>query len=409
LSSDRVDALIFGGGVAGLWTLRVLLEAGLDAWLVETVGLGAAQSTQAQGIVHGGGKYALRRVGDVEAIRRIREMPQRWRDHRAGRRFPSLERARTTSEECWLWLPAGSWRARLEAVTLLPLLRHGGVLASAPRSRPRAEWPLPLQRHAYRAYSMAEPVLEPVSVIDALAEPVRDRCLRIERSEPGDFERQAEGYRIRLREGGRQLQVHAKNVVACAGEGNASLLECADHDPRRMQRRPLRMGMVKGDLPLLCGHCVLGGRTRLTVTTVDRTDGSRAWQVGGEIAERHAGTTGDDFFSDLVAELQRTLPGLSLSQTELADYPAVRAEAANEAVRRPSGVQVEAVDPAFVVAWPTKWALAPLLAEEVAGIVAPRRFDGGFSDAFADWARADISRPPWERATWRSANSVRPA
>jgi hypothetical protein len=61
------------------------------------------------------------------------------------------------------------------------------------------------------------------------------------------------------------------------------------------------------------------------------------------------------------------------------------------------------------VAWPTKWALAPLLAEEVARIVVPRRTDGDFGNAFADWARAEISRPPWERATWRSADSVRPA
>ena len=152
MTGARVDTLVFGGGVAGLWTLRVLVEAGVDAWLVETRGLGAAQSMQAQGIVHGGGKYALRRVGDVEAIRHIREMPERWRAHRAGLREPSLVGAQTSSDCCWLWLPARSWRARLEAATLIPFLRHGGVLTAAPRSSPRSEWPEPLREHAYRGH-----------------------------------------------------------------------------------------------------------------------------------------------------------------------------------------------------------------------------------------------------------------
>ena len=116
MNAVPVDTLVFGGGIAGLWTLHELLEAGVDAWLVETDGLGAAQSVQAQGIVHGGGKYALRRVGDVEAIRHIRAMPTRWREHRSGSRRPSLAAAITSSEQCWLWLHAQT-RVHLPSLT----------------------------------------------------------------------------------------------------------------------------------------------------------------------------------------------------------------------------------------------------------------------------------------------------
>lgn len=405
----RTDVVIFGGGVAGLWTLHVLLDAGLDALLVETQTLGGAQSMQAQGIVHGGGKYALRRVGDVEAIRQIREMPERWRAHRAGRRRPSLAAAHTSSEQCWLWLPRGSFLSRVEALTLMPMLRHGGVLASPPRSRSRSEWPEPLQAHALRAYSMDEPVLEPVSVIRALSEPVAHRLLKAAPLAEGGLERGEDGFRLHLDCAGTRRELQARRMVACAGAGNADLLRVAGHDPGRMQRRPLRMGLVRGALPALHGHCVLGGRTRVTITSVDVGDGRRVWQVGGELAERRASTTDDSFFDELQRELDRALPGLSLSGTELADYAAVRAEAANDAMRRPSGVQVETVEEGFLVAWPTKWAMAPLLAEEIAQVIVPGLVAQAAPADAGDWPRAQIGTPPWEQATWRNAHSGQPA
>lgn len=401
MNSPRVDTLVLGGGVAGLWTLHELLDAGVDAWLGETGGLGGMQSMQAQGIVHGGGKYALRRVGDVEAIRQIREMPARWREHRAGLRRPSLASAHTSSEECWLWLPRQGWRPRLEALTLIPFLRTGGVLAAPPRARGRESWPEPLRHHAYRAYSMDEPVLEPVSVIESLAAPVAARLLQV--GPLADVQRTDEGFHVRFRDS-RSLE--ARRLVACAGEGNAEILSVAGHHGARMQRRPLRMGLVRGSLPALHGHCVLGGRTRMTITSVDLADGRRVWQVGGELAERWASTEGGDFFGDLEKELGLVLPGLDLSAMEFGDYPAVRAEAANEDVRRPSGVQVSEVEPGLVVAWPTKWAMAPLLAEEVSRLVVPGASDG--HDPPRDWPRASVGIPPWERTTWRSVNSVRP-
>jgi len=64
------------------------------------------------------------------------------------------------------------------------------------------------------------------------------------------------------------------------------------------------------------------------------------------------------------------------------------------------------LDPCLVVAWPTKWAMAPLLAEEVARLVVGGAGEAG--DGPGDWPRAAMGIPPWERATWRSVNSVRP-
>ena len=48
------DILIFGGGIAGLWTLHRLRRAGFAACLLESSSLGSTQSIGSQGIIHGG-------------------------------------------------------------------------------------------------------------------------------------------------------------------------------------------------------------------------------------------------------------------------------------------------------------------------------------------------------------------
>ena len=53
------DIIIFGGGIAGLWLLGRLREAGYSALLLESRALGGVQTSASQGIVHGGTKYAL--------------------------------------------------------------------------------------------------------------------------------------------------------------------------------------------------------------------------------------------------------------------------------------------------------------------------------------------------------------
>ena len=49
-----IDALIIGGGMAGLFAMHALRQAGHSVCLVERSALGDGQSVCAQGIVHGG-------------------------------------------------------------------------------------------------------------------------------------------------------------------------------------------------------------------------------------------------------------------------------------------------------------------------------------------------------------------
>lgn len=413
-SIGRMDVLVVGGGIAGLWTLHVLLAAGYDAWLCENRALGQGQSVQAQGIVHGGGKYALRKVSDLESIRAIREMPDLWRGHHSGDRpTPDLRAAHLASAGCWLWLPRGSWSARVEAWGLMPLMRHTGVLACPPVPVSRDRWPSVLQANAVRAYRMEEPVFDTRSVLRALAEPVADRLLKIDDLELPPSTGESQRRRVcLLGEGGRRLELDVGTVVLTAGAGNAALSERAGSDPALMQRRPLRMFLVRGILPELHGHCISGGKTRITVTSADAADGTRVWQVGGEVAERHAEEPdGPAFHRAALAELRACLPRLDLARAQVSSYPAVRAEARNDALRRPSGVQVRSIAPRLVVAWPTKWAMAPLLAEEVLREVASTSARPGPATPLlgaGGWPRPQVAPFPWEEVEWSPVPSETP-
>ncbi|HIE55391.1 MAG TPA: FAD-dependent oxidoreductase, partial [Chromatiaceae bacterium] len=98
----KPDLLIFGGGIAGLWTLLRARQAGYSVVLLESRCLGGVQSIASQGIIHGGTKYAL--AGQLtEAARAIGDMPRRWRDCLDGRGELDLRRVRLLSSHQYLW------------------------------------------------------------------------------------------------------------------------------------------------------------------------------------------------------------------------------------------------------------------------------------------------------------------
>ena len=79
-----VDAVIVGGGIAGMWTLTRLRAEGYNAVLLESEAIGAGQTRYAQGIIHGGTKYAL--TGKLSASSEaVANMPAVWRACSASR------------------------------------------------------------------------------------------------------------------------------------------------------------------------------------------------------------------------------------------------------------------------------------------------------------------------------------
>lgn len=391
--SHDVDVLVVGGGIAGLWVLDALRRVGYGALLVEKGALGVGQTIQSQGIVHGGGKYGLRRARDVEAAQTLAGMPARWLACLEERATPDLSAATIRSRACLMWVPK---RGPGDQLSKAPRsLASGEGLPAMLDVLPASEWPEVLRGSALEIRAMAELVLDMGSVVAALLAQHHEHVLRI----PDVV--------LKLHKGEVSLDGNALRpgaVVLAAGAGNEALLEQIGATPRRMQRRPLTMFLLRGSLPELYGHCVVEGRTHLTVTSVRPESGKVVWQIGGEIAECTSDVT------DLaaarvraVADVRRFLPDLDLDGAEVASYSAIRAEAATGGRRRPSGVHVERVhrQPTVLAVWPTKFALAPLLADQVvARLAAVVPATGTLPSRLSMGGEVRVAVPPWEEAVW---------
>jgi hypothetical protein len=280
--------------------------------------------------------------------------------------------------------------ARIQSWGFIPMLAKAGLLSTAPRWLPDSAWPEALHGSALAVYSLAEPVIATGSLLEVLAAYHRKYiCL---------YDAPA------VRFSGEQVQIsdelfQPRSVVLTAGEGNAELLRKAGIHGDLMQRRPLGMVLLKGALPPLFAHCIVGGKTRLTITAP--TEG--LWHVGGEIAERLAHEENMERARKVaISEIRRWLPALDFSAIEVAIYRAVRAEGRTADQRRPSGVHVSHVAPRLLVAWPTKLSLAPALADEVFALVTmDLKHPGGYDElALPPWPMPPLARYPWEEVEW---------
>ncbi len=389
-----VEVVIVGGGVAGLWLLGRLRAQGRRVLLVETEALGAGQTRFAQGIIHGGTKYTLSGALGKSA-QAVAAMPARWRACMEGQGEINLAAVRVLSPHQYLWSTAkvGS--------------RLAGFFAShAMRSRVQPvegdARPSAMRDPAFRGriYRLDEPVLDTASLIAALAAPHHAVIFK------------SEADRLRLRAGGEPevvlgvadetLHITTKHIVLAAGAGNAQLLAALGETGPAMQRRALHMVLVRGDLPgELFAHC-LGASTnpRLTVTSHRDADGGVVWYLGGELAEHGVSRSRDEQIAAAQTELRELLPWLRFDACQWATLRVDRAEPAQPGGGRPDGAFVQTRD-SVITAWPTKMALAPVLADAVLARLGTRTPSTDSERTLPLWPKPEYAPLPWQRdAVW---------
>ena len=255
-SELSTDIVIVGAGVAGLWLNARLRALGYSTVLVENARLGGGQTFKAQGIIHGGAKYALHGAltGASEAIA---DMPRRWREALAGQGELDLSGVRLLSEAHYLWSP-GTLAGNLTSFFASKAVR-GRVDQVKGEQLPPA-----LQDRAFKGkvYRLAELVVDVPSLVARLAELAGDGLLAGERIEPLYDQNRLAGLIV----DGRVIR--AQRVVLSAGEGIQALLAELGVEQPTMQRRPLHMVLAKGaNLKPLYAHCLGGGpKPRITVT-----------------------------------------------------------------------------------------------------------------------------------------------
>ncbi len=392
----NADVVIFGGGATGLWLLDQLSRRGSRVLLLEAGQLGAGQTVSSQGIIHGGLKYTLQGLL-TPAAREIREMPDVWRRCLTGRRAPDLRNTRVRAECCHLW-QSDSLRSRLGmlgAQVGLHVAPH--EVSEADRPAVFAGCPGPVAR-------LEEQVIAPASFIADLARQYHTRMLKIDAEAGVRFLTAESGAAPRVRiddpTTGRQAEISPRHIVLAAGAGNAVLRRKLGLPGDQMQKRPLHMVLVRGNLPVLNGHCVDGARTRVTITSDADLFGRTIWQVGGQLAED--GVTCDEvaLVHRAHEELRAVLPGTDFSDCEWGTYRVDRAERAMPRGGRPDTATLIA-ERRILTVWPTKLALAPQAAQMVAACLPQQNVIAAGQNTFnpaelADWSRPEVALPPWE-------------
>ena len=378
----KLDLLIFGGGVAGLWTLLRARAAGHSALLLESRALGGVQSIASQGIIHGGTKYAL--GGRLsEAARAIGEMPGRWRACLAGRGELDLAGVRLLSSHQYLWSPGGVASAL------------AGFFASrAMRSRVTqvsvGELPPPFDDPGFRGrlYRLDEPVLDTASLLGELARQAQAWCRHYD---PATLVAGRKGIEV---EG---VALQPRRILLAAGAGNEALLRTFGRSAPAMQRRPLHMVMARGPLPPLFAHALAASSNpRITVTSHPLAE-ERVWYLGGDLAERGVALSPEAQIRRAKEELGALLPWLDPGRLRWSTLRIDRAEVATADGSRPDGPFV-GTDGDLLVTWPTKLAFAPRVADQVLEALGGPEHGG--IEAATGLPAPPLATLPWEETTW---------
>ncbi len=404
--------VIFGGGIAGLWTLARLNARGYACALVERAGrpVGGVQTLASQGIIHGGVKYALTGAAS-RASRAIAAMPELWGaclrgEGPAGE--PDLRGARVLSPSQNLWT-TGSVGSKLVALAASKAIR---TPVRRLDDAQRRAWLDATSRGAAEpgrvdVYEVDEPVLDPRSVVEAL--------LAGRHALVGQYSRAAwTGAGVEVVEAASGACITAGAAVLCAGEGNAALLAALDGEnggvgpPDVQQLRPLHMVYARGDLPEVFGHALSGvtsaDKPRLTITSQRDSAGRTVWAVGGQIAESGVDVDAAEQVDRARRELAACVGWALPRSIELATHRWQRAEGAEPNRARPEGpvVRTAGADGRRIAVWPTKLAFAP----ETARLVDDALASAGVSPsgrAFAARGQGSFGRVPVAPLPWESS------
>lgn len=391
MAQTDVDVAILGGGIAGLWLLARLRKAGYSALLLENAGLGAGQTLASQGIIHGGLKYALdlKLNADADALA---DMPTRWRACLDGTGEIDLRGARLAAGNHLFWARK-TLASRIAGFFGSKLLR-GRVDALKPEA-----WPAVLRDpdSVAAVYALDECVLDVPSLLAALNDLHSYAIKRVD----GEVTVAPQADHVVLTcsdTGGRVRRIAAGTLVSTAGAGNEAIIAQLGLPARAAQRRPLQMLLVDHAPAPLWAHCFdASDKPRVTITTHYRKDGVAVWYVGGLVAEQGATQREAELIAAGRAELSALLPQQDFSRCRFAGFRVDRAEGATDDGRKPEGPVLHPHG-RVLLAWPTKLALAPQLADRVLAELPPAT---GLISDYNDWPAPGIAPAPWETVSWK--------
>jgi len=379
----HTDAVIIGGGIAGLWLLNARRGAGDGAVLLESQRRGSHQTLASQGVIDGGRKYALDGLPN-HASEAIADMPARWRACLAGDGEMDLSGLKPLSEHAYLFAePSGS--------EPLPAFFASEALHSAAQRLQPPEHPEFLRSNAFKGivYRLNDFVLDPVRLTERLASlgaPHAYTASGIDRIHDG-----ADAARIEI----GNLRIACRRLILAAGAGNEALLKRLGL-PVAMQRRALHQVVVRHpDAAPFFGHCLTdnqGAEPRLTITSHPAgSDGGWLWCVGGRLATSGSDRSVADQRQFARSELAACVPWIDWREAQIECFRLDRAEPRQAEGQRPDEAFAE-VQSSCIVCWPTKLTLTPDLGQKVLAFMPAPEHP---AHPPLDLPPATLGAPPW--------------
>jgi glycine/D-amino acid oxidase-like deaminating enzyme len=269
------------------------------------------------------------------------------------------------------------------------------IMRSRVQKLPRSEWPPPLRGSGASGtvFALDEFVLDMPSVVTALSSMHRERIRKIPDAESVEFDSEHDCVRVGA------VTIAAQRIVFAAGSGNEDLMRRAAIDDVPCQRRPLHQVLVRGMHEPLYLHCV-GKSTKplATITSHPTSEGDEyVWYIGGLIAEDGVVESDETLIARAQRQLPHLIPAADFSAASWSTLRIDRAEGGDASGRRPGGSVVVTRGP-YVVAWPTKLALAPRMADRAVAAFREQGLRPGkpATGALAALPEPTVARPPWE-------------
>lgn len=380
------DIVIFGAGIAGLWTFHRLKKLGYDVLLLEKESIGCGQTIASQGIIHSGLKFSL--AGKVNKLARsISAMPQVWRDALNGIGDVDLRAAKMSASSQHLLIPSGF----MGGLTSLVAQR---ALGNNVHAVDKKDWPQEIKDSGFNGslIFMDEPVLDIPSVLRALASPYQNSIRNISE------EQAAEPFKFFS-----DKAISPKRIIFTSAGSNHSIATSNKDDlGLATQKRPLLQGMMKNAPFPLFAHLV--GKTDkpvASITTHTMQDGSLVWYFGGGVAERSKESNPQDVFSAVLKALQAYLPNIDLSKAEWSALPIDRVEGKSKTDSWMPDTPTIHHTPNALYCWPTKLTFAPMLGEMIYNELVKSNIQPSHMETdFSFLPQADYTQTPWDKAQW---------
>lgn len=393
MKTIKLDLLIIGGGVAGLWCLNRVRAAGYSSILFESAALGGGQTICSQGILHGGAKYSL--TGSLsQATQSIAEMPKRWFDCLNGEGEIDLRQTQMLSDTHYLW-SINKLSSKVTAFFASKAMKNKAQKLKTD------QFPAAFQSPEFKGnlYALNERVVDVPSLIKNLARHQQESIFQFDLLKQGRFIQDDNGQVSAIELPELNCRLEPTRILFTCGEAYNDFKDILGLNQIQMQKRPLHMVVVRHEQgPEVYAHAIgAASKPLLTITSHRHSSGDQVWHIGGLIAEDGVAKNQDDLIQEAKQKLQDYLPWITLKNPQWSSYRINRAEPEMQGIRPDTSFLKQQFN--CLIAWPTKLALAPQLSDRVLDVLSEiERHDHPDLDALRSLSTPTVAPAIWEIA-----------